>query len=112
MLLWRSKKKVAPPPPAAPYRYGFTLDYFRSAPDRVEQMRELLRSPFFQQVMSVLQHEIPLDSIEAVRGHRMAMRMMELMAEHPPRAGVEIEPTFGAEKEFPEMLADEKQPQE
>lgn len=51
-------------------------------------------------MMSVLQHEIPLDSIDAVRGHRRAMRLLELMAEDPTKPSDQIEATFGAEKEI------------
>lgn len=108
---WFWKKKiVAPPPPIAPYRFGYTLEYFRSEPGRVEDMRKLLRSSLFQAAMSVLQHEIPLGSIDQVIGYRRAMRVIETMAEHLPKQGAEVQPTFGAEKEFPELLDEEPQP--
>lgn len=93
-------KQAAPQPrPVAPYRFGYTLEYFRSSSQRVDAMKELLRSPLFQAAMSVLQHEIPLDDINAVRGHRQCMRLIELMAESPTQSNTELESTFGAPPE-------------
>lgn len=107
---FRKKKSATPAPrPLAPYRFGYSLDHFRSHPDWVDGLRRMIATPDFQAMLSVLQHEIPLDSIDAVRGHRRALRLIELMATHPERPKDEIEPTFGADKEFPELTADEPQ---
>jgi len=114
-MFWRKKSipqaPVTPPRPIAPYRFGYSLEYFRNREDLVAETRTLLKTPHFQAVMSVLQHEIPLNStIEAVFAHRRVLRLIELMAEAPPVDGAEVPITFGAEKEFPELS--EPQPTE
>jgi hypothetical protein len=97
---FRRKKPVPPPTrPIAPYRFGYDLMYYRSHPGWVDDAREIMRGPVMQRMMSVLQHEIPLDSIDAVRGYRQAMRILELMATQMDAPKSEIEATFGAEEE-------------
>ena len=101
MFPFRKKPSTVPRPdvrPIAPYRFGHTLDYFRSQPDRIDGMREFLRGALGQQMMSVLQHEVPLDSIDAVKGHRRCMRLIELMATDAEKSKEDIEATFGAEE--------------
>ncbi len=112
---WFFKKKVkAPEPrPMFPHRFGFNLDYWRSRPDLLAWAAKLYRTPEFQEYVSVLRHEMPIDStIEAVRAHARLLRIMELMAMPMPSTTEEVPATYGAEKEFPDLNSEEPQPQE
>lgn len=97
------KKQTAPVRPLAPHRMGFDLEYWRGRQDLIEETRKIYATRWFQEWISVLHHELPLDSIEAVRGHKRLLRIMELMSESPAEQVAELVPTFGAEKEFPEL---------
>lgn len=82
------------------YRPGWTLEYWRNRPDLVKYANELLKTPEFRELLSVLHHELPLDStIEAVVAHKRVLRLIEVMAESQPVNSAEPEATFGAEAE-------------
>lgn len=106
----RKKKKPTPslPKQSIPYKLGLTLELWRSRPDYVQQTQHLLADPFFQQLLSVLHHELPLNSIDAVIAHKRCLRLVELMAVHPELPPESTPSTFGAEKEFPEILTDDE----
>jgi hypothetical protein len=107
---WKKKEKPVPLAPVAPQRFGFTLEYFRHRPDLVEETQKIYRTPWFQAWVSVLQHELPIEStIEAVRAHKRLIRIMEMMALPPEAENAEILATFGAEREFPELAQNETQ---
>lgn len=116
---WPWRKKVsapavpAEPRPMFPHRMGFSLEYWRSRPDLIAWAASLYRTREFQAFASVLRHEQPIDlTIEAVRAHARLLRIMELMAMPLPSSTDEVPATFGAEKEFPDIINQDNQPPE
>lgn len=108
--LFRRKKAVAQQRPMFPHRFGFNIDYWRQRPDLLEWAQKLYRTPQWHEFISVLRHELPLEStIEAVRAHARMLRIIELMAEPLPPPADEVPATFGAHEEFPD---NEQQPQD
>jgi hypothetical protein len=107
---FRKKYKPAPslPKQSIPHRLGLTLELWRSRPDYVQQTKQLLANKFFQEMLSVLHHELPLNSIDAVIAHKRCLRMIELLATSPEVPPESTPSTFGAEIEFPELITDEE----
>lgn len=106
IAFWKKKPKAHKPDrPMFSYRPGMALDYFRSQDYLVQYAKQLLRTPEFQQMLSVLHHELPLTgTIEGVVAHKRALRIIEFMATMPDSPVDEVQPTYGAESEFPELL--------
>lgn len=109
-----NRRQTAPRKPEAPvagYKPGFAIEYFRSRPDLVKYAADLLRTPEFRDMLSVLHHELPLDSIQSVIAHKRVLRLIEIMATAPNQSNDELESTYGSEKEFP-LTAETNQQQE
>src|SRR3954462_8812339 len=110
---WFKKKKVVAPPqprPMFPHRFGFSLEYWRTRQDLMEWAAKLYRTPQFHEFISVLRHELPIDStVEAVRAHVRLLRIIELMAVPLPAPSDDVPITYGAEKEFPDLSSDPEQ---
>lgn len=105
------RRTAKPERAVAPHKLGFTLEYWRGREDLVKQTQEMYRTRWFQEWVSVLHHELPLDStIEAVRAHKRLLRIMEHMATHLEQPPDELPTTFGAEREFPELNSPTNEP--
>lgn len=102
------KKPAADPRPVALHRIGMDMIYWRTRPDLIKFARTLFATHEGQAMLSVLHAELPKGytpnpSIQLGRmnGWIECLRCLESMGDLPFGGEVELEATFGAEKEFP-----------